>query len=141
MAKVSKRQADAAKALDNEKLYGLAEAVQFLKERASPKFDETLEMAINLGVDPRPGAEHALHDRELAHLQAEEEHRRVVVHPLGAVRGGVIHQVEDEGRLPHRWSRRDDRQLTGVEAAAAILAGASKGTCTSEPAGLAGALD
>ncbi len=53
MAKKSKRVVDAAKAVDAEKLYGLEEAVRFLKERSSKKFDETVEIAINLGVDPR----------------------------------------------------------------------------------------
>lgn len=53
MAKQSKRMADANKALDAEKAYGLDEAVSFLKERASKKFDETIEISINLGVDPR----------------------------------------------------------------------------------------
>ncbi|MGZ0190494.1 MAG: 50S ribosomal protein L1, partial [Alphaproteobacteria bacterium] len=53
MAKQSKRVADAVKAVDADKLYGLDEAVQLLKGRASSKFDETIELAINLGVDPR----------------------------------------------------------------------------------------
>lgn len=53
MAKIGKRAVEARKALDKDKLYGLNEAVAFLKERASVKFDETLEVAINLGVDPR----------------------------------------------------------------------------------------
>ncbi|MES1179560.1 MAG: 50S ribosomal protein L1, partial [Hyphomicrobium sp.] len=35
------------------KAYGVAEAVKILKERAKAKFDETIEVAVNLGVDPR----------------------------------------------------------------------------------------
>jgi len=53
MAKAGKRVKDARKAVDPEKLYPLDEAVAFLKENAKTKFDETVEMAINLGVDPR----------------------------------------------------------------------------------------
>ncbi len=53
MAKHGKRVIEARKAADPDKLYGLDEAVQFLKGRASGKFDETVEIAINLGVDPR----------------------------------------------------------------------------------------
>jgi large subunit ribosomal protein L1 len=34
-------------------LYGLGEAVKFLKDQSKTKFDETVEIAINLGVDPR----------------------------------------------------------------------------------------
>ena len=52
MAKQTKKQ-KAFAALDNEKLYGFDEAVAKLRELASKKFDESLEIAMNLGVDPR----------------------------------------------------------------------------------------
>ena len=52
MAKQTKKQKVLA-ALDSEKLYGFDEAVAKLRELASKKFDETLEVAMNLGVDPR----------------------------------------------------------------------------------------
>ena len=39
--------------IDRTKFYGLAEAVKLVKERANAKFDETIEIAMNLGVDPR----------------------------------------------------------------------------------------
>jgi len=51
--KIAKRIAKAREGLDPNKQYGLAEAIQLLKERASAKFDETIEVAMNLGVDPR----------------------------------------------------------------------------------------
>jgi large subunit ribosomal protein L1 len=53
MAKVSKRYAKAREGLDRSKAYNLDEAVRLIKERASAKFDETVEVAMNLGVDPR----------------------------------------------------------------------------------------
>lgn len=53
MAKISKRVAKAREGLDRNKAYGLGEALSVLKERASAKFDETIEVAMNLGVDPR----------------------------------------------------------------------------------------
>ena len=53
MAKTGKRLVEARKAVDPNKLYPLAEAVAFLKGQAKTKFDETVEIAINLGVDPR----------------------------------------------------------------------------------------
>ncbi|GGD89994.1 50S ribosomal protein L1 [Aureimonas endophytica] len=53
MAKIAKRIAKSREGIDRTKLYGLAEAVQMIKERASAKFDETVEIAMNLGVDPR----------------------------------------------------------------------------------------
>lgn len=53
MAKLGKRTKAAREGLDHEKLYGLDEAVKMVKERATAKFDETVEIAMNLGVDPR----------------------------------------------------------------------------------------
>ncbi|MEF2549289.1 50S ribosomal protein L1 [Aurantimonas sp. E1-2-R+4] len=53
MAKAGKRIRNARDGIDRIKLYGLDEAVELLKGRASAKFDETIEVAMNLGVDPR----------------------------------------------------------------------------------------
>jgi len=53
MAKVAKRVAKSREGLDPDKSYALEEAVKLLKDRASAKFDETIEVAMNLGVDPR----------------------------------------------------------------------------------------
>jgi large subunit ribosomal protein L1 len=52
MAK-GKRYIDALKRLNREELYALTEAVDIVKENAKAKFDETIELAIRLGVDPR----------------------------------------------------------------------------------------
>jgi large subunit ribosomal protein L1 len=48
-----KRVTKAREGIDRKKLYTLGEAVSMVKERASAKFDETIELALNLGVDPR----------------------------------------------------------------------------------------
>jgi large subunit ribosomal protein L1 len=53
MAKLTKKQKMLADKVDAEKLYGVDEALALLKEVASKKFDETVEVALNLGVDPR----------------------------------------------------------------------------------------
>lgn len=53
MAKVGKRIQKAREAIDREKLYELGEAVKLIKSCAGAKFDETVELAVNLGVDPR----------------------------------------------------------------------------------------
>jgi large subunit ribosomal protein L1 len=53
MAKLAKRVAKAREGIDRKKLYPVTDAVSMVKERASAKFDETVEVAINLGVDPR----------------------------------------------------------------------------------------
>ena len=48
-----KAKALTAKLGDNQKLYGIDEAIALLKDLKSAKFDESLEVALNLGVDPR----------------------------------------------------------------------------------------
>ena len=53
MAKLTKKTKALAAKIDREKLYPLAEALSTLREAGSKKFDETVEIALNLGVDPR----------------------------------------------------------------------------------------
>ncbi|WP_333698484.1 50S ribosomal protein L1 [Kordiimonas lacus] len=53
MAKTAKRMQKALDGIDREKLYSVEEAVAELKARSKVKFDETIEVAMNLGVDPR----------------------------------------------------------------------------------------
>ena len=53
MAGKGKRLSNAYEGIDRERLYALDEAVGLLKRRANTKFDETLELSMNLGVDPR----------------------------------------------------------------------------------------
>ena len=52
MGKLSKRQ-KALSAVDRERFYGVDEAISVVKSNATAKFDETIEVALNLGVDPR----------------------------------------------------------------------------------------
>ena len=53
MAHHGKRIRAAREGIDRVKLYSLTEALTMLKERSTAKFDETIEVAMNLGVDPR----------------------------------------------------------------------------------------
>ena len=53
MAKHGKRLRKAYEAIDRETGYGIAEAVRIIKDSATSKFDETVEVAINLDVDPK----------------------------------------------------------------------------------------
>jgi large subunit ribosomal protein L1 len=53
MAQTTKRTVAVREGVDRTKLYPLEEAVKMVKERAKAKFDETIEVAMNLGVDPR----------------------------------------------------------------------------------------
>ncbi len=53
MSKPGKRFRAAAETVENDKLYAIEEAVKLVKGAANSKFDETVEIAMNLGVDPR----------------------------------------------------------------------------------------
>ena len=53
MTHPGKRIRKAREGVDHVKLYPLNEAVQLVKDRAKSKFDETIEVAMNLGVDPK----------------------------------------------------------------------------------------
>ncbi len=53
MAKLAKRIAQSREGIDPNKAYSLSEALTLLKDRSKVKFDETVEIAMNLGVDPR----------------------------------------------------------------------------------------
>ena len=68
MAFVGKRLTKAYGLVDRNKSYALDEAIKILKKTASAKFDETVEIAMNLSVDPR---------------QAEQSVRGVVQLPNG----------------------------------------------------------
>ena len=53
MAKLTKKQKEAASKIEKNKLYSLKDAAALIKEVASAKFDESVDIAVKLGVDPR----------------------------------------------------------------------------------------
>jgi len=53
MAKIHKRMQKIREGVDKNKLYAIEDAVELVRERAVAKFDETVEVSMNLGVDPR----------------------------------------------------------------------------------------
>jgi large subunit ribosomal protein L1 len=53
VAAPSKRFRTAAEAVDRDRLYGLEEAVELIKAQPEARFDESVDLAINLGVDPK----------------------------------------------------------------------------------------
>ena len=68
---IGKRLKKAREGVDREQLYPLADAIKMVKERAKSKFDETIEIAVNLGIDPK---------------QADQNVRGVVNLPAGTGR-------------------------------------------------------
>ena len=53
MAKIGKRTRAIAETVDKTQTYTIADAVKLVKSNARSKFDETVEIAVNLGVDPK----------------------------------------------------------------------------------------
>lgn len=53
MSKLGKRMQQLKAKLDHNKLYSVEEALSLVKETATAKFDESVDVAVNLGVDPR----------------------------------------------------------------------------------------
>jgi large subunit ribosomal protein L1 len=53
MAKLTKKQKEAASKIDKNRMYSLKDAAALLKDVASAKFDESVDIAVRLGVDPR----------------------------------------------------------------------------------------
>ena len=60
MAKQGKRLKALYAELDIEKMYALAAAIETAKANAKAKFDETIEISMNLGIDPRSTVMEAL---------------------------------------------------------------------------------
>ena len=91
MAKTGKRLQKAKENIDRTALYALSEAVKIIKENANTKFDETIEIALNLGVDPK---------------HADQMVRGVVLLPHGTgkslrvavfAKGDKVKEAEDAG--------------------------------------------
>ena len=53
MAQLGKRVKKAGEGIERTKLYPVDQAVKLVRDRATAKFDETVEIAMNLGVDPK----------------------------------------------------------------------------------------
>ena len=83
MAKLAKRVAATLQAVDTAKVYGLDEALQILKDNSKVKFDETIELALMLGVDPRKANENIRGMLTLPHGKGGKQ-ARVAVFARGA---------------------------------------------------------
>ncbi|MDP2193697.1 MAG: 50S ribosomal protein L1 [Alphaproteobacteria bacterium] len=93
MAFVSKRMKKINTAVDRDKQYSLSEAVSIIKKNATAKFDETIEVAINLGVDAK---------------KADQNMRGVVQLPHGT---GKVYRVAVFAKGP----KADEAQQAGAD--------------------------
>ncbi len=108
MVKRSKRYQEAVTLVDRRRLYTLAEAVEALRELPHPRFDETFELTLCLGIDPRQTDQQVRGSASLPHGTGKA--RRVAVFcegedvnralELGAVAAGADDLIE---RIQEGW--------------------------------------
>ena len=91
MAKKSKRYKELVKKVDGDKLYGLQEALDLAKETSTAKFNESIELHVRLGVDPR----HA--DQQVRSTVALPHGTGVVKRVLVITDGEKIKEAEEAG--------------------------------------------
>ena len=85
MARIGKRMKKAYEGLDIEKTYTIDDAVKSVKARASAKFNETVEVSLNLNIDPR---------------QADQQVRGMVALPNGTGKTVRVAVFAKARRLP-----------------------------------------
>jgi large subunit ribosomal protein L1 len=91
MAKHGKRYNAVAKTVDEHRQYPISDALELVKKNATAKFDETVEVAIELGVDPRHGDQMVRGTTSLPHGTGKQ--RRVAVF----ARGDAAKAAEEAG--------------------------------------------
>lgn len=91
MSKKSKRYQELSKKVDKNKLYGLQDALDLAKETATAKFNESVELHIRLGVDPR----HA--DQQVRSTVALPHGTGVVKRVLVITDGEKLKEAEEAG--------------------------------------------
>mgnify|MGYP000499897062 CR=1 FL=1 len=109
MAKVSKRLAALKATVDRNKLYAVEEALTLVKGAATAKFDESVDVAVNLGIDPR---------------KSDQVVRGSVVLPRGtgkSVRVAVFAQGANAeaakawGIVDHVYDKRTEAEADGIK--------------------------
>ena len=86
--KRGKKYLESAKLIDRNKLYDPQEAVELVQQVSKAKFDETIELSIRLGVDPR---------------HADQQVRGTVVLPHGT--GKTVSSAIAKGKKPKRLKK------------------------------------
>jgi large subunit ribosomal protein L1 len=91
MAKQSKRFRTAVEQVDRNKRYSLAEAVKLAAQTGTAKFDETVELAVKLGVDPRQAEQNVRGTCQLPHGTGKS------VRVLVFAKGEKVREAEEAG--------------------------------------------
>ena len=91
MAKISKRMREASREIDREKTYSVTEAVALVKKSAKAKFDESVDLAIRLGVDPRKADQMVRGTCELPHGTGKK------IRVLAIAKGGKATEAQEAG--------------------------------------------
>jgi large subunit ribosomal protein L1 len=91
MAHFGKRYRKIAEKVPVDKIFDLAEAVSFLKENSSCKFDETVEVSINLSVDPRAT------DQNIRGMVSMPEGTGKIVRTAVFAKGAIADAAKDAG--------------------------------------------
>jgi len=94
MAKRSKKYKEALSIIDRSQLYDLDEAIELVKKTAKAKFDETIEISIKLGIDPRRSDQNVRGTVVLPHGTGKTP--RVIVFTKGEKIGAALEAGADE---------------------------------------------
>ena len=81
MAKLSKRYSAAAEKIDKNKSYDLSEAVNLVKEVATAKYNETVELVVRLGLDQRKADQNIRGSVSLPHGLGKDVKVAVIANP------------------------------------------------------------
>ena len=106
MSKPGKRFRAARETIDRDRAYPIEEAVKLVKNGAKAKFDETIEVAMNLGVDPR-------HADQMVRGVCQLPNGIGPQAQSGGVRQGAQGRGSQEGR--RRYRRRGGSRRAGAE--------------------------
>jgi len=113
MSKNGKRLRKSYEAIDRDKSYAVGDAVKIIKDGATAKFDETIEIAINLAVDPKHADQNVPRDyNSLPDFSGENKHCSI---PDGHnARGAAFGRLQTTARALVCIIDRGDCDLRGV---------------------------
>ena len=102
MAKMTRRRKTIEEKVDYERTYAISEAVTLLNEISGPKFSESLDISVNLGIDPQKSDQTVRGATSLPHGSGKDNVRPFSAPPVVAERvGTAAHDIEDHTERPN----------------------------------------